>query len=126
MGYFSQLDLDRQYEPDRSVPSPEETLRWRVADLQDRLEELGFSPGAPPAALPSDSWSRCGVGLSWVTPVDLTNPKDLLAALAQAVLELDGQSNEPTPEEEALLSQVLPGQLAVWDELRNDVALPAA
>ena len=41
MGYYSNLAIDTgKARRDESYPSPEQQLRWRLEDLQDRLEEL--------------------------------------------------------------------------------------
>ena len=47
MGYFSNLAIENDlYDEDRSYPSYAPQLRWRLEDLQERLEELTAS-GAP-------------------------------------------------------------------------------
>ena len=46
MGYFSDLDMDRQEQwswEDRSYPSRRETLNWFLEDLANELEERGVS-----------------------------------------------------------------------------------
>lgn len=39
MGYFSNLDIDREYcRVDRSYPTPAEQLAWKIEDLEERLD----------------------------------------------------------------------------------------
>ena len=40
MGYYSDLAIEDSYREDYSYPSPETQLRWRIEDLQSRLEDI--------------------------------------------------------------------------------------
>ena len=58
MGYFSNLDIDREYcRVDRSYPTPAEQLAWKIEDLEERLDLMhsaahsGRWCGGPAAAV---------------------------------------------------------------------------
>lgn len=40
MGYYSESAIEENYREDHSYPSPEMQLRWRIEDLQSRLEDI--------------------------------------------------------------------------------------
>ena len=40
MGFFSNADIDWIDEHDRSYPTPEQRIKWRIEELQLRLSEL--------------------------------------------------------------------------------------
>lgn len=42
MGHFSELAIEQEdvHREDRSYPPPEAQLRWRIADLRSRLEDI--------------------------------------------------------------------------------------
>lgn len=90
MGYFSELNLELQYEKgelDRSYPSPEQQIVWRIEDLKSRLIELGMVCQSDEIVYGYDDISRAA-SVEYSLPECLASTKDVLIALAAAYRKL--------------------------------------
>lgn len=92
MGYFSRAatDVDAAGREERSYPSPELQLEWRLEGLLDRLEEFG--PGAEEcrARYTEDD-------LKYACPEDLLTREAVLAAIETARSRLGRPESGLTP-----------------------------
>lgn len=90
MGYFSELNLELQYEKselDRSYLSPEQQIVWRIEDLKSRLIELGMVCPSDEIVCGYDDISRAS-SVEYSLPECLASTKDVLIALAAAYRKL--------------------------------------
>lgn len=90
MGYCSELNLELQYEKDqldRSYPSPEKQIVWRIEDLKSRLIELGMVCPSDEIVCGYDDISRAS-SVEYSLPECLNSIKDVLIALAVAYRKL--------------------------------------
>lgn len=90
MVYFSELSLELQYEKDqldRSYPSPEQQIVWRIEDLKRRLIELGMVCPSDEIVCGYDDISRAS-SVEYSLPECLNSIKDVLIALAVAYRKL--------------------------------------
>lgn len=132
MGYYSELAIDDSYHEDRSYPSPELQLKWRIEDLRSRLEEISTGN----YGITAHSFMGCQFSrddLAYIPPEYISNERDIIAAIAIAEEKLAFVETDiveiyddvtTTTEELIPFPDPLPGQLAVWDSLQaelNDV-----
>ena len=81
MGYYSHLSLAQDFfgnGPDISFPTPVEVMRWKIQDLETRLNELQeHSLGNSFARISKDQ-------LPWVLPEHMNSVSDVIKAIELA------------------------------------------
>lgn len=95
MGYFSRAAMDAAGWEDRSYPSPERQLEWRLEDLLDRSEELGLGAEECRARYTEDD-------LKYALPEDLLTREAVLAAIEAARRDLGRPESSLTPADSAV------------------------
>ena len=93
MGFFSNMDIDRIDEQDRSYPTAEERLIWRLEDLRARLLELGGEPKNLDENLPEGWFSDEGLCMTdedirYTLPEHLPGIGEVQRAIGLAEAEL--------------------------------------
>jgi len=121
MGYFSELAqkyIDLDY--DRSYPSPEEQLLWRLDDLNYKLEELTEKDA------PYRGWERLTDNdIRYAIPEYFENIADVERAIELAIEDLKNKYEIDVLEEcdnKAMeLDEVAEMQISLFDILRTPI-----
>lgn len=123
MGYYSELAIEDTCREDYSYPSPEMQLRWRIEDLESRLEDIvGGSCGITAHYYMGCRFSK--EDLAYAPPEYFSRASDIITAIsiaeekliAMEAAEADIQLKETTVPE----IEEIPGQLTIWDILPVD------
>ncbi|MED9914103.1 MAG: hypothetical protein UE499_04235 [Acutalibacteraceae bacterium] len=123
MGYYSELAIEDTCREDYSYPSPEMQLRWRIEDLESRLEDIvGGSYGITAHYYMGCRFSK--EDLAYAPPEYFSRASDIITAIsiaeekliAMEAAEADIQLKETTVPE----IEEIPGQLTIWDILPVD------
>lgn len=124
MGYYSELAIDGAYYEDRSYPSPELQLKWRLEDLRSRLKDISMGKIGITA--------HCFIGcryskddLAYTTPEYFFRESDIMDAIAMAEERLASMEAEEAElrEIEKIKTNMdeFPGQLTIWDILYAEI-----
>ena len=128
MGYYSELAIEDTYREDYSYPLPEMQLRWRIEDLQSRLEDIvGGNYGVTAHYYMGCRYSKDD--LAYALPEYFSRVSDIMAAISIAEEKLalmEAEESEIQLKETTMTeSEEIPGQLTIWDILpKKIVELP--
>lgn len=123
MCYYSKLAANYiDFDDDRSYPSPEEQLFWRLDDLNDRLEEMQKKGDY------GTDWSRSDEKtLRYASPCALERISDIEKAIALALEDLKQKYGiDLSREKEAEPQSDLKKWQLSWADILSPQPLPAA
>lgn len=92
MSYFLKKSVNKYLEEDNSYPSPEKQLRWRLEELQSRLEELENDEFAyeNPLILMEDD-------IRYALPEHLCSIRHIIKAIEFAEADLQEKNHKEKP-----------------------------
>ena len=128
MGYYSELAIEDAYHEDRSYPSPELQLKWRIEDLRSRLGDISMGH----YGITSHCFMGCRFSrddLAYTPPEFFSRVSDIMDALAIAEDRLAAMEAEEAEQREIENSKTnteeYPGQLTIWDILHTELSSPS-
>lgn len=124
MGYYSELTIEDTYHEDYSYPSPEMQLRWRIEDLQSRLEDIaGDNYGVTAHYYMGCRYSK--EDLAYAPPEYFSRASDIMTAIsiAEEKLALMKAEKSDIQLKETTMPEIeeIPGQLTIWDILPIEI-----
>ena len=118
MGYFSELAIDDTCRKDHSYSSLEQHLRWRIEDLQDRLDEISVGKHNAFARRYTDCLT-IRKEITYILPECFIREANVQEAMELAKRELatliTDESDIFKISKSKKKTRLIPGQLTLWD-----------
>jgi len=124
MGVYTEMTIENNRREDHSYPSPEKQLRWRIEDMQSRLEDISTGN----YGVIAHYYMGCQYTkeeLAYAPPEYFSRISDILTAISIAeqklvLIETEDPKNQ-LKESTTAMNEEIPGQLTIWDIIPKEI-----